>query len=93
MDANKLILDLKENDQMKAALSGLEPGESVEIKLVVTVTSADEELFEADIDSAEVEGSESADVDEDSPVMLLIAKKPTKGKDKESESMPEETMD
>lgn len=91
MEPNKLTLDLKDNEQMQAALSGLEPGESVEIKLVVTVTSADEELFEADIESVEVEGSESADVDEDAPVMLLIAKKPTKGKGNEAPS--EEPMD
>jgi hypothetical protein len=88
---NCLILDLEDNEDLKAQLSGFEPGDKVTLEVTVQVKSVDDGSFEADVDSVtEVEGKasreeyedEEVSEDEDSPAMLVLVGK--KGKKPEA---------
>jgi hypothetical protein len=63
-----LVLNYKDNPDLKAALGDTEPGDTVTLQLTCTVRSNDDEAFDGMIDEIEVDGAEDADGadDEDS---------------------------
>ena len=78
--SDSLILSLKDNEDLKLELSGKEPGDKLEICLQVTVTSVDEERFEAAIDEVVTEDGPSEEKDKpaddsEDPVMVVVARK------------------
>lgn len=60
-----LVLNYKDNPDLKAALGDMEPGDTVTLRLTCTVRSNDDEAFDGMIDEIEVDGADDAD-DEDS---------------------------
>lgn len=61
-----LVLNYKDNPDLKAALGDMEPGDTVSLKLTCTVRSNDDEAFDGMIDEIEVDGADDVGEDEDS---------------------------
>lgn len=96
MHKNTLSLDFRDNPDLKAALAGLEPGDSVTLEIDVTVKSVDDDFFESDIDSITTESEGDAiPTDVDAPVTLVMIggkkKKPRSMKASKSSSDAEDT--
>jgi hypothetical protein len=81
--SDTLELTLKGNEDLKLELSGKQPGDKMEICLQVTVTSVDDDRFEAAIDEVVTDDcssdnkDDSAEETDDSedPVMVVVARK------------------
>jgi hypothetical protein len=76
-----ITLNYKDNDELKAALGGKEPGDRCKITLDVLVSANSDEAFDGSIEGVELDESYeekeetvSEEVDED-PVMEVISKK------------------
>lgn len=91
---NKLTLDLADNDELKTALSGKEPGDRVTLTVEVMVTDANDQMFEGDIESILTDGMEEDDEgeveeikpDKTSPVMIVMGPKDADEEDEDSET-------
>ena len=64
--SDSLVLNYKDNPDLKAALGDMEPGDTVTLEITCTVRSNDDEAFDGLIDEIEVDGAEDAGEDEDS---------------------------
>ena len=53
-----LVLNYKDNPDLKAALGDMQPGDSVTLELTCTVRSNDDEAFDGMIDEIEVDSAE-----------------------------------
>ena len=85
--SDTLILSLKDNEELKAALGGHKPGDKIELCLEVTVTAVDDEQFEAAIDDVVEEDSSeeesetpdketgSDETDEEDPAIVVMSAK------------------
>lgn len=77
---NELSIDLAGNDEVKAILGGLSVGDSYSICITGKVVAVDDQTFTGSIEEIVPEGDmergedspESAKVDHDSPVMILL---------------------
>lgn len=84
--SDSIQLSYQDNDELKAALGGMEPGDEVKLTLIVTVRGNDDDGFDALIDEVEVAESEEPededeetesdeDEDEDSALSVMKSKK------------------
>ena len=98
---NKLTLDYADNDELKVALQGKEPGTRVTLTVELMVIDAGDTRFEGDIESISTESndedSEDSDVDEaipdgEEPLMIVISKE-KKRKSKPSKDKGESETD
>lgn len=84
---DQITLNYADNDELKAALGGKEPGDKCRITLDVLVSANSDEAFDASIEGVELEDSYEEDEDTDTeseepaseededPVMGVMAKK------------------
>lgn len=56
--SDSLVLNYKDNPDLKAALGDMQPGDTVTLELTCTVRSNDDEAFDGMIDEIEVDGAE-----------------------------------
>lgn len=63
--SDSLLLSYKGNEELKKTLGDLQPGDTCELKLEVTVRANDDEAFDAVIDSVEMCDEMSEDEEDD----------------------------
>lgn len=65
--SDSLVLNYKDNPDLKAALGDMQPGDTVTLELTCTIRSNDDEAFDGMIDEIKVDGAEEdAAMSEDS---------------------------